>query len=53
MGVAGAVGETPSLTGELVGETPRNRNRFTEMEITWRVIVGEEKGREWGKRYRE
>ena len=30
----------------------KNRNRITEMEITWRVISGEGEGGEWGKRYR-
>ena len=27
----------------------QNRNRITEMEITWRVISGEGEGGEWGK----
>ena len=31
----------------------QNRNRITEMEITWRVISGERDGGEQGKRYRE
>ena len=31
----------------------QNRNRITEMEITWRVIGREGKGTEWGKRFRE
>ena len=31
----------------------QNRNRITEMEITWRVISGKDEGGEWGKRYRE
>ena len=30
-----------------------NGKRITEMEITWRVIRGEEEGGEWGKRYKE
>ena len=30
-----------------------NSSRFTEMEITWRVISGEGVGIGWGKRYRE
>ena len=30
----------------------QNRNRFTEIEITWRVI-GRGRWVEWGKRYRE
>ena len=30
-----------------------NRNRITEIEITWRVISGEEEEGEWGERYRE
>ena len=31
----------------------QNRNRFIEIQITWRVISGEGKKEEWGKRYRE
>ena len=31
----------------------QNRNRSTEMEITWRIISGEVDGGEWGKRSRE
>ena len=31
----------------------QNRNRITEMEITWRVISGKGEGGELGKRYRE
>ena len=30
-----------------------NRNRITEIEITWRVIIGDREEGEWGKRYRE
>ena len=29
-----------------------NRNRITEMEITWGVSSGEGEAGEWGKRYR-
>ena len=29
-----------------------NRNRITEMEITWKVISMEWEGGEWGKTYR-
>ena len=25
------------------------KERFTEIEITWKVITGEMEGREWGK----
>ena len=31
----------------------QDRNRITEMEITWRVNSGKEAGGKWGKRYRE
>ena len=27
----------------------QNRNRFTEIEITWRVFSGKGEGREWGE----
>ena len=30
-----------------------NRNRITEMEITWMFISGDGERREWRKRYRE
>ena len=43
------------LTSELKTKTDYannyNRNRITEMEITWRVISGDGEGKEWRKRY--
>ena len=44
---------TPKTKTKANEANNENRNRTTEMEITWRVINRGEGGGEWGERYRE
>ena len=43
----------PSIIESKIKLNKQNRNRITEMEITWRVISGAGERGGWGKRYRE